>query len=367
MPTRAGSITSALASLARRVLASESLEAALQATADVALELVPADHASVRLVDTSGVRLTVGARAGRGAKLSALPLQKGEGIAGWVLERAEPARVDDAETDPRFARVGGQGFAIRSMLAEPMWSGGHVIGVVSVSSPEPHAFADEDALSLRVLACCAVQPIERARGGRTSSTDELTLALVEEQLVPCMVDEMWRAKNAGAPLSVLALDVDGLDKVNERFSRDVGDRVLRIVADRVRARVRVFDPLVRRGGDELVLVLQSTGLDAAEAVAALLRRDIGEVAMEPLLGAQLSQTVSVAVATWNGDEAALTLLARLGEGLLLAKRGGGFARSPEAAPEKSDGKGGPARRVVPAKKGKTGTPPASAPGILKSR
>ena len=71
-------------------------------------------------------------------------------------------------------------------------------------------------------------------------------------------------QDADRPLALLYLDVDGFKAVNDRYGHENGDRLLKIVAGRLKASVRDKDLIVRVGGDEFVVVLP--GLAAEESV-----------------------------------------------------------------------------------------------------
>jgi diguanylate cyclase (GGDEF)-like protein len=122
------------------------------------------------------------------------------------------------------------------------------------------------------------------------------------------------------------MDLDGLAHVNDCFGREVGDRVLCIVADRVRARARLFDTLVRSEGDRFTLVMPAAPgadeQDRASALAERLRKEIGEEAMEPVPGGFITQTLSLGVATWDGRETAEALRERATKALEDAKAKG---------------------------------------------
>jgi two-component system cell cycle response regulator len=292
---------SVLLHLTQRLSEKQSLEESLQAVTDAALVLVNADHASVRLLDTSRGSLLSSARSGVGKEHPPVEFRRNEGIVGWVLEHREALAVDDASVDPRFVRADAQRFVIRSMVAEPLWSSGDVIGVLSVSSPRTAAFSHEHRLLVRLLANCSIPPIERARLHRLSIIDDLTLAYNVRHLVPCLQEEMQRARRSSTPLSFLLMDLDHFKDVNDGHGHAVGDAVLRIFADRVRALVRRTDILVRRGGEEFALLMPGTDERDARAIADRIRETL---ATEPLeaVGAVLQQTVSIGVATWDGAE-----------------------------------------------------------------
>ena len=315
-------IATVLLTLTERLSGGFVLEDALQAVTDASIQLLPGDHASIRLLDASRTQLLTGARSGKGTERGSLSMKKGEGIAGWVIEHGRPARVEDARADPRFMEAVGQGFSIRSMLAEPLLSAGRVIGVLSVSAPAVNVFSAEHELIARLLANCSVPAIERARLERLAATDEMTLAYTSRYLLPRMNEEMVRARGSKTTLSLLSIDLDHFKHVNESYGESVGDRVLCIFVERVRASVRVFDVLVRTGGDEFTLLLPGATADEARATAVNVRAVIGAGAMEPMKGAFLTQTVSIGVATWDGRESAEALRARADAAMSNAKEQG---------------------------------------------
>jgi diguanylate cyclase (GGDEF)-like protein len=320
MPDARKDVTVVLLELTQRLSEGRSLEESLTAVTDAAIALLPCDHASIRLLDASRTQLLAGARSGKGTERGSLPLKKGEGIAGWVFEYGIPARVDDTREDPRFMVAVGQGFRIGAILGEPLVSGGKVIGVLSVSSPEHRAFSDRDVLIARLLANCSVSPIERARLERLAITDDLTLAFSEKVLAPRLREEVERARTSSAPLSVLALDLDRFRHVNESYGRSVGDRLLALFVERVRGFVRAFDVLVRTGGDEITVIMPSSNEEHAEDFAAKLQAHVAASPLEPMPGGFITQTISVGVATWNGRESAEDLASRARGMLEQAKR-----------------------------------------------
>ena len=67
--------------------------------------------------------------------------------------------------------------------------------------------------------------------------------------------EMSRAARTGRPLIVLALDLDGLKQVNDRFGHPAGDDLIKTFAERLNRAIRGSDVAVRLGGDEFLVLL----------------------------------------------------------------------------------------------------------------
>ena len=67
-------------------------------------------------------------------------------------------------------------------------------------------------------------------------------------------------------LSVLLLDLDDFDRINERLGHPVGDQVLRAVADSLTAAVRGEDTVVRLAGDQFAVI--APDVDGDERTAA---------------------------------------------------------------------------------------------------
>ena len=264
--------------------------------------------------------LLCGARSGEGSEERPLAFRRGEGVAGWVAEEGKPALVEDTETDRRFKKGGG--FAIRSMLAVPLWSAARVVGVLGLTSPRPSVFSRDDETMAVLLANCAVPCIERARLERLAITDHHTNAYNQRYLFPRLRDDIERSSRNALPLSILLLDLDNFKQVNDRHGHAVGDRVLRIVADRVRGSVRLTDVLVRRGGEEFVLIMPDTGRKRAAAVADRIRSSLSDNQIDCGRGIRVAQTVSIGVAMWNGRETAEELEARADTAMYEAKRKG---------------------------------------------
>jgi diguanylate cyclase (GGDEF)-like protein len=208
------------------------------------------------------------------------------------------------------------------MVAVPLWSGGEVIGVLAITAQKPRAFSEEDEALLSLLANCAVPPIEKARLARLAVTDAQTMAYNSSFLLPGLRQHMERLKGAPASLTLLLMDLDEFKQVNDRFGHAAGDAVLKEFARRVRTTTRERDLIVRRGGDEFVLIMPGTDRESARHVADRIRHEMDEKVIPLPDGSSLKQTVSIGVATWDGCELPEELEKRADEAMYAAKTGG---------------------------------------------
>lgn len=129
-----------------------------------------------------------------------------------------------------------------------------------------------------------------------------------------------RAQRTGAPLCLAMLDLDHFKQVNDTHTHAVGDEVLRVAAALFQSATRVGDLVARFGGEEFVVVLPDTPLEAAGPMLERLRARIEGHAW-PDLRPQLAVTVSVGLVQ-AGEGGADALLAAADASLYAAKRAG---------------------------------------------
>ncbi|MEZ4336311.1 MAG: sensor domain-containing diguanylate cyclase [Sandaracinaceae bacterium] len=310
-----------LLGLTRLLSTERSLEEALAATTDAAMLLLPCDHASLRTFDDERRMLLSSARSGIGHSHRPSSFRKGEGVVGIVADTGRAALVADARSDARFVLRPDAGFTVCSLVAVPLFAGGHVVGVLSASHHEPDVFGARDRDLAQLLANCTAPAIETARLARLAVTDDLTRAFNYRYHHTRLGEEVGRAKRYGDRFSLLLMDLDHFKNVNDAWGHQVGDDVLRGFVDRVKGEVRAPDVVIRRGGEEFVILMPSTGAEDARAVAERIRARVAAAPIETEAGA-VPLTVSIGVATWRPDESGADVEARADAALYRAKSAG---------------------------------------------
>lgn len=292
-----------------------------QAATDAAMELLPADHASLRVMGSDGL-FEARARSGSGVSAAPAPFGKDQGVMGWVARTGLSARVMDVDSDPRFHNAQHGGFQVRSMVAVPVTTGGKFLGVLNASSPQINAFSEEDELALSIIAELVGQALRIDELETLAVTDAHTLAFNRRYLFPRLREEMSRCRRHNRTLSILSMDLDHFKRINDQYGHRAGDDVLRFFAQTVRHCVRNIDILVRRGGEEFVLIMPSTTTDEAVAVAERIRSTLASQQIHLSTGQDVHQSVSIGVVTWDREETAAELDHRADQAMYDAKRRG---------------------------------------------
>jgi len=89
--------------------------------------------------------------------------------------------------------------------------------------------------------------------------------------------DLARARRNKYKLALLYIDLDRFKPINDTYSHQVGDAVLREVADRLQSVVREIDTVARIGGDEFVVILAEIDTaDHIEIVAAKIRKRLAD-------------------------------------------------------------------------------------------
>jgi two-component system cell cycle response regulator len=155
-------------------------------------------------------------------------------------------------------------------------------------------------------------------------TDELT-GLYNRRYVVAHLEELVARVNAEGitDTSLMMFDIDHFKSVNDQYGHPGGDDALRQIADRALRGVRSIDLVARLGGEEFVVVMPETALDAAVHVADRLRCSVAD---EPFLihtvGERKPITISAGVATARSGDTVDTLLQRADDALYQAKNTG---------------------------------------------
>jgi diguanylate cyclase (GGDEF)-like protein len=155
-----------------------------------------------------------------------------------------------------------------------------------------------------------------ARAVRDPLTGLANRSLLEERLRAVLARDARTGDSSG----LLYLDLDGFKAVNDEHGHQVGDAVLRAVADRLGVAVRPSDTLARIGGDEFVVLVEGATVEGVAALADRLRDSLSRPIDAHGLNLNVGVSVGVAMSKAGASEPA-ALLARADRGMYADKRG----------------------------------------------
>ncbi|MGH2784324.1 MAG: diguanylate cyclase [Actinomycetota bacterium] len=152
-----------------------------------------------------------------------------------------------------------------------------------------------------------------------ASTDSLTGLGSRRHFYELAEREFHLSQRSGRPVAAMMIDIDHFKTINDTYGHAAGDSVLQSVARQCREGLRVSDLIGRYGGDEIVVLLPDSNLDAALATAGRIRSQ--ELTVDTLSGS-VRPTLSMGVATSVGCGELAELLHRADLALYEAKQAG---------------------------------------------
>ncbi len=235
-----------------------------------------ADDCAISTWDREGDRvLTFGYHPAEGAKdldpefeLSRFPATRD------VLLRQRPCVIDVGDPNADRAEVSYlRSIGQRSMVMLPLIARGESIGIVELGSERSGAFGQRQVELAQMLVREAAVTFDNVR-----LYDELREQAFRDSLtglsnrthfhdrIDHALDRVRGRSSLG--VAVLFIDLDQFKLVNDQYGHTVGDRVLQVIADRIRTAVRPGDTPARLGGDEFAVLLEDVeGLETANVVS----------------------------------------------------------------------------------------------------
>ncbi|MCY1405446.1 putative diguanylate cyclase YdaM [compost metagenome] len=133
--------------------------------------------------------------------------------------------------------------------------------------------------------------------------------------------ELLDRRHSGADLLLAMLDLDHFKHINDNYGHLAGDKVLKIVANELRKRLRPTDFIARFGGEEFVLLVPATPLGTGVKLAEALRGAV-EACPFHFKSEPVTVTVSIGITAFKPGERSEQVLQRADQALYRAKNAG---------------------------------------------
>lgn len=220
----------------------------------------------------------------------------GKDIVGKAFMEKKTTRVDDVPGGEIFHFETGES-SFELLLVSPIGE----YGAFLVFTGDTFSIDDEQVSLLELLLSYSADAVKRIR-----LLDELREQAIHDPLTGLynrnyfnyfMQKETERFKRYHHSVSIIMLDVNNFKTVNDRFGHQVGDAVLKKVAEALRSTLRKSDTIIRYGGDEFLVLLPETRGNIDRLIERM-RRNVEKI--EPGNGYDtLKLSISIGSAVWK--------------------------------------------------------------------
>ena len=155
-----------------------------------------------------------------------------------------------------------------------------------------------------------------------SQTDSLTGLYNSRQFFERTRREIERATRYRRPLALLAMDADDFKRINDTHGHLEGDRVLQKLASAIRDCLRRTDSAYRYGGEEFMVLMPESSIEAAALVAERIRSSFADMQHELPDGASFHASVSIGVTSHVAGDSPDSLIKRADLAMYRGKRRG---------------------------------------------
>jgi two-component system cell cycle response regulator len=196
---------------------------------------------------------------------------------------------------------------LQSIALVPLLRNKRIIGSLNLGSLDPTRFTpalgtDFIEHMASIIAICLENVISNEMLKYIGLTDSLTGVYNRRYIDRRLLEEIGRARRQAYRISCMYIDIDHFKAVNDSVGHQGGDEVLREVAGRIKAELRLSDALGRFGGEEFVVLLIDADLESATTCAQRIRASIANAPFELSSGERLPISVSIGVATLEDFE-----------------------------------------------------------------
>jgi len=161
----------------------------------------------------------------------------------------------------------------RSLLCLPLTTGTgaqrELIGMLYLENNHASGVFTQERFD--VLELIGIAAAGRLELSRKAAIDGLTGLFNHGYFQNLLTQEVAAAHRHKQPLALLLIDIDHFKRVNDTWGHQVGDQVLREVAQQIKNHCRVGDTVARYGGEEMAAILPDTDLADAERIGERIR------------------------------------------------------------------------------------------------
>ncbi len=216
-------------------------------------------------------------------------------------------------------------YGLRNTLAAPLQAGRAIAGAIVLSRRTDEVWPEAAVRLLHSAASEASAALARVYSHQAAEsearTDQLT-QLPNRRYFDEYCRLLASRRRSTDRVAIIAIDVDHFKKLNDQYGHQVGDVVLRAIANAIQYSVREEDVPARFGGEEFVVLLRNPSAGFALEIGERIRQNVRDL---DLTDAGVTGGVTVSVGVASGEEAGEPIdeiVARADRALYAAKRNG---------------------------------------------
>jgi diguanylate cyclase (GGDEF)-like protein len=230
--------------------------------------------------------------------------------------------------------------SVPSLLVLPLVLHDRALGTLILGAKRTRAFGDAVRPTLEVLASHLAVSLANARMvaklEQMATTDGLTGLLNKRAMLDAAEQKVAAAARFGRKLSVLVTDLDHFKKVNDTYGHDVGDCVIKGLAEILKRNKRTTDVVARFGGEEFVALCEQTDEKGAMLLAERIREELSKTTFHTERG-PLKVTCSIGIATFPEGGVDWESLFKASDDALYVSKRSGRNRATAHVPQRSSG------------------------------
>lgn len=263
-----------LFSIAQKLPQQTSIQQTLEEIAVNVQQYLQAKHLAVLLVDPQSEDLTFNVVLGDKIDLVRdKKIRKGQGVAGWVVEKGQAVLIEDTQQAPRFSIqfLTSKTKDCASIMAVPLQSGDVIYGVLEVfDHQQGRLFTEKDLLELKAIAAMMVVALERVYYlqvmKKMAETDQLTGLANEHSFYRYLQREIELCKRYGTPTTVLLLTLQEIRRLNEEHGIMTTDKILQLIGETLVHEVRKVDTVCKIAPDKFAVIMPNTLADPVQEI-----------------------------------------------------------------------------------------------------
>lgn len=252
----------------------------------------------------------------------------GKGLLDAVIKKGQTIRLDDVTKDWRSIKLPENHPPIRTLMGVPLVTNSRTVGggLFLANKANDERFTLEDEEILRTIAYQASVAIENARlYGQVQQfavTDGLTGLLNHKKFHKRLDEDIEGSKRYHYMVSLLMIDIDHFKNFNDNYGHQVGDRILKTIADVIKSQIRIVDVCARYGGEEFAVIVRDTDLSPPLKLSERIRSCVHAYPFKHD-GVRSQLSVSIGIASFPKDaNNAEDLIKKADEALYTAKETG---------------------------------------------